>query len=113
MNAKSFILISAMGADSNSYFFYNRVKGQTEQDIKALNLNSLTFVRPSLLVSNRDEFRFFEKVAIGFYKLVSKFIPRRIASKLGTKPVDIAEFIGENLTGLGEGTKVIESAQLA
>jgi len=112
MNAKSFILISAMGADSKSHFFYNRVKGQTEEDIKALKLNSLIFIRPSLLISNRNEFRFFEKIAIGLYKVLSYFVSSRIASKVGTKPTDIAEFISENLVAKESKIKIIESTEL-
>jgi uncharacterized protein YbjT (DUF2867 family) len=112
MNAKSFILISAMGADSKSYFFYNRVKGQTEEDIKALKLNSLIFVRPSLLISNRKEFRFFEKVAIGIYKLLTRFVSKRVASKLGTKPSAIAGFVSENMLGTTSKIKIIEPAEL-
>src|SRR3984957_9820361 len=36
-DAKSFTLVSAMGANANSMLFYNRVKGRTEDDVKALN----------------------------------------------------------------------------
>jgi uncharacterized protein YbjT (DUF2867 family) len=35
-DAKTFTLVSSMGANSNSMFFYNQVKGRTENDVKAL-----------------------------------------------------------------------------
>jgi uncharacterized protein YbjT (DUF2867 family) len=48
-DAKSFTLISSMGANARSMFFYNQVKGRTEDDVKALGLRSLIIFRPALL----------------------------------------------------------------
>jgi uncharacterized protein YbjT (DUF2867 family) len=55
--ARHYLLVSAMGADPASRFFYNRVKGETERDILALGFPSVTIARPSLLVGEREEFR--------------------------------------------------------
>src|ERR1700720_1466994 len=49
-DAKSFTLVSAMGANAKSMLFYNRVKGRTEDDVKPLGLPSLIIFRPALLV---------------------------------------------------------------
>jgi uncharacterized protein YbjT (DUF2867 family) len=46
-DAKSFTLVSAMGANPNSMFFYNRVKGRTENDVKATGLRSLIVFKPA------------------------------------------------------------------
>jgi uncharacterized protein YbjT (DUF2867 family) len=61
-NVEKFLVISAMGADVNSRFFYNKVKGELEEGLRKLNLNSLSIFRPSLLLGEREEFRFGEKV---------------------------------------------------
>jgi uncharacterized protein YbjT (DUF2867 family) len=45
-DAKSFTLVSSMGANAQSMFFYNQVKGRTEDDVKALGLRSLIIFRP-------------------------------------------------------------------
>jgi uncharacterized protein YbjT (DUF2867 family) len=45
-----FILISAMGADPRSHFFYNRIKGQAERAIGQMGFTQLSIVRPSLLL---------------------------------------------------------------
>ena len=42
-----------MGANANSTLFYNRVKGQTENEVQALGLRSLIIFRPALLVGPR------------------------------------------------------------
>lgn len=61
--AEKFLIISAMGADSQSRFFYNQVKGDVETSIKTVHLPSLHIFRPSLLLGERKEFRFGEKLA--------------------------------------------------
>jgi uncharacterized protein YbjT (DUF2867 family) len=55
--ARRFFLVSAMGADSSSFFFYNRVKGELEEAIGRLGYESVGIFRPSLLLGKRREFR--------------------------------------------------------
>ncbi|RKG35414.1 nucleoside-diphosphate sugar epimerase [Acinetobacter guerrae] len=57
------LLVSAMGANSTSIFFYNRVKGQLEDYLKTLTLSKLSIFHPSLLIGQRDEQRIFEGLA--------------------------------------------------
>jgi uncharacterized protein YbjT (DUF2867 family) len=66
--ASHFLLVSALGADASSRVFYNRVKGETERDVRALPYRSVTIVRPSLLLGDRREFRLGERIAqrLGF-----------------------------------------------
>jgi len=52
-----FFVITAMGADEGSMFFYNRVKGKTEKDLKAIGFSELHILRPSLLLGDRKENR--------------------------------------------------------
>lgn len=63
LGAKKFLYVSAMGADLSSSIFYNKVKGETERDLKVLNFGYLGLFRPALLLGNRHEFRFGEQVA--------------------------------------------------
>jgi uncharacterized protein YbjT (DUF2867 family) len=56
-NASQFLVVSAMGADAGSRIFYNRVKGEMEQDVRALGFTSLHIFRPSLLLGEREEHR--------------------------------------------------------
>jgi uncharacterized protein YbjT (DUF2867 family) len=66
-NVKSFSTVSALGANPQSLFFYNRVKGETEEAIQRLSLKSVHIFRPSLLLGERKEFRLLEKVAEWMY----------------------------------------------
>ncbi|MDR3589489.1 MAG: NAD(P)H-binding protein, partial [Negativicutes bacterium] len=63
MGARHLLVISAIDADDKSKIFYNRVKGETERDLKAQNWPQLTIVRPSLLLGNRSEPRLAEQLA--------------------------------------------------
>lgn len=62
MDVKSVLVVSSLGADPNSTVFYSRVKGEMERDVSKLELNSLYFFRPSLLLGDRKDFRIGEKV---------------------------------------------------
>jgi uncharacterized protein YbjT (DUF2867 family) len=70
-DVSQFLVISAMGADIKSGVFYNKVKGQMEDELNNLGLRGLKIFRPSLLLGDRTEFRFGEKAA----EVVAKCIP--------------------------------------
>jgi len=46
-------VVSALGADSNSRLFYNRVKGEMQAAIAQLDYESVVIAQPSLLLGNR------------------------------------------------------------
>ena len=71
--ASRFGLVSALGAEVGSRVFYNRVKGEIEVAIEALEFDSLSIVRPSLLLGDRDEFRLGERLSAPLGRL----LPRR------------------------------------
>ncbi|MGE0088008.1 MAG: oxidoreductase [Bacteroidales bacterium] len=56
----SFIGISSIGANADSSNYYLRTKGLMELHIQELDFDQLAFVRPSMLVGPRIEFRFGE-----------------------------------------------------
>ena len=47
-------IVSAMGADAASRVFYNRVKGEMEQAVRAVGVDTTVFARPSLLEGDRS-----------------------------------------------------------
>ncbi|MFN7963592.1 MAG: oxidoreductase [Thermoanaerobaculia bacterium] len=64
IGARQFLVVSSMGADARSWFFYNRVKGEAEEALKALGFPGLQILRPSLLLGERQEKRPGERLAI-------------------------------------------------
>ncbi|WGL17093.1 NAD-dependent epimerase/dehydratase family protein [Microbulbifer bruguierae] len=75
--ASVYVLNSALGADPDSRFFYNRTKGKLEYDLKQIGFESLAFVRPGLIGGNREEFRPGERMAELLLRLMHPLIPRR------------------------------------
>lgn len=65
-----FAVISAMGANSKSRVFYNRVKGEMEQAVLAENIKHTYIVRPSLLYGKRGETRWAEDIGNGLLKKI-------------------------------------------
>ncbi len=62
--ASSLFVISSLGADASSKSFYLRTKGQMEADVLKIKTSSVYFLRPSLLIGERTEFRFAERLSV-------------------------------------------------
>lgn len=62
--AEKFLVVTALGANSESNIFYNRIKGNIEQALQKLHLNALYIFQPSLLGGNRKESRIGEKIGM-------------------------------------------------
>ncbi|MGZ9817811.1 NAD(P)H-binding protein [Peribacillus simplex] len=72
-NVEKLLVITAMGANSKSKFFYSRVKGDVEGTLQHLELNTVHIFRPSLLLGERKEFRAGEKIS-GLLSTFAKFV---------------------------------------
>lgn len=107
--AHQFFLVSSMGSDVNSRFFYNRVKGETERDIFAVGFPTFVVVRPSLLLGDRKEFRLGEKIGEGLMRLVNPLVPAKYkairAEQVANAMLTLAQ---KNMAGI----HVIENDQL-
>ncbi len=72
-----FQVISAMGADRKSSTFYNRVKGEMEQDVLNVGIKNTYIFQPSLIGGDRDEKRFGERMAQFFMGVFAFLIPKK------------------------------------
>ena len=72
---KHFLCVSAMGANSNSPFFYNRLKGQLEEGLTMMGFDSLTLVRPSLLLGKHKDKRFGEELMQKLFGAHPEWVP--------------------------------------
>lgn len=103
--AKHFLLVSALGASSRSRIFYNRVKGELEDALRAMPYRSLTIARPSLLLGQRKEWRTAEELA----KYVGFLFPAR------SRPVHadaVAALLVDAAKQDQQGVHVVESASI-
>ncbi len=74
---EKFILVSAIGANSKSNNFYLRLKGETEEAVKATGIRSVHIMRPSLLLGERKELRRGEKLATWLMPALSFLLPKK------------------------------------
>ena len=89
-DATSFTLVSASGANANSIFFYNRIKGRTENDVKALGLRSLIIFEPAFLAGPRPEFRLADRIAAKTLVPLSRLLPTQARKSLVTDAETLA-----------------------
>jgi uncharacterized protein YbjT (DUF2867 family) len=103
--AHQFALVSALGANAHSRIFYNRVKGELEDAVRALPYRGVTIVRPSLLLGERADPRRFERIASW-----SSFLwPKKY------KPVEakrVAAVVVDAVAADRQGVRIIESEAL-
>lgn len=105
---KHFVVVSSLGADSSTGNFYLKTKGQMEEDVKKIDFEYCGIVRPSILLGNRKEFRFGEKVGIALFKIFSFIFVGSLKKYKGIKVEDVAKsmiMLAQN----GKGIVTVES----
>lgn len=87
---KNFLVITALGADSNSKVFYSRTKGQLQLHLKKTGLTALHIFQPSLLLGERQEFRLGEKAATVLSPVISKVLKGKMKKYKPVEARDVA-----------------------
>ena len=105
MGARHLIVLSAIGADPKSSVFYNRVKGEMEQSLRAQEWPQLTIARPSLLIGDRTEPRLTEQLAAP----LSRLIPGKYH---GIEACQLARALWRLALEEQNGVRVVESDEL-
>lgn len=105
-------LVSALGADSQSRIFYNRVKGELEEALDGLGYEGVVIARPSILHGDRDALgqplRKGEKLALKVSRWLRPVIPddyRSIAA------ADVARALLRTVP-VAHGAQVLHSGQM-
>ncbi|MEX2591453.1 MAG: NAD-dependent epimerase/dehydratase family protein [Anditalea sp.] len=91
LGATKFLYVSAIGADATSSIFYNKVKGQVEEDLKLIPFDYLGIFQPSILLGHRRGNRLGEEVgkvvmkiitALGIYKKYKPIYDYQVAKAM-------------------------------
>ncbi len=107
-----FLIVTAMGSDPDSSFFYNQVKGRTEADLAALNLPALTIFRPSLLLGQRSELRPMEKLGSYAAQGLKHVMVGPLRNYRGIAAADVALAMVRKGQAGGVGTRIYSSAEV-
>ncbi|MRI01339.1 NAD(P)H-binding protein [Kriegella sp. EG-1] len=90
-NIKTFIVVSAMGANPNSSVFYNRVKGEMEDAVLDAEIRETYFLQPSLISGVRKEKRMGEWIFKQLMKAVNFVLAGPLEKYRSIKPETIAK----------------------
>jgi uncharacterized protein YbjT (DUF2867 family) len=104
--AAHFSLVSALGASRSSPFFYSRVKGELEDDLRRMDWPSLAIFRPSVIAGDRGETRPLERLG----ERMLRFAPAT------WRPVEARDIAAAMIaTALREpsGVTIVESRDIA
>ncbi len=106
-------VVSALGASAQSGVFYNRIKGQMEDELARLGFTRLVIARPSLLAGNRaatgQPVRLAERLTLAVTGPLTPLIPK------AWRPVQaatVARALRLALAQEGPALEVLESAQI-
>lgn len=105
-NARQFLLVSAIGADAGSTFFYNRVKGRTEQAVRQLDFDAVHIFQPSLLMGPRSDSRPGEGAAKLAMPLFNSLLHGRLRKYRGVHVSEVARCMLEAATADTKGVQV-------
>ena len=106
LGAQHMLVVSAMGANAHSPFFYNRVKGEMEEALIAQQWPRLTIARPSMLIGEREKQRTSETLFAPLFRL----LPGNLKS-IDARDVASA-LLAESLSPTHEGVQILSSSQL-
>jgi uncharacterized protein YbjT (DUF2867 family) len=110
--AQRYVIVTSMGADVKSKFFYNRVKGETEAAIRALQLPMVSIVRPSLLLGDRAEFRSGERLTKVLSRSIAFVFSGRLLRYRPIEARDVAAIMFRVAQMYSPGTHIYENDQM-
>lgn len=109
---ETMVTISSVRANAESSNFYSKTKGEVEQDIAEIAITNTIFVRPSLLLGVRKEFRLGERIG----KAVFGFLNPLFVGKLKHYKAIHSETVAKAMIDLANdgktGTRYIENEEL-
>jgi uncharacterized protein YbjT (DUF2867 family) len=106
--ARSFLHVTAMGANARSRLFYNRVKGETERDVAALGIPTTVAFRPSIIDGDRAEARRGEQLSLSVMRVAAPVLgPFR-----PTRAEDIASAMVQQAKAAPAGTTVVSAREI-
>ena len=103
------VVVSSIGADPASRFFYTRMKGEIERDLEALSFPALTILRPPSLIRHPAKRRL-ETVSV---KLLQAF--NSIGLLKGMKPMptmDVARAMARLAKDGKQGTTILDGQEI-
>jgi uncharacterized protein YbjT (DUF2867 family) len=104
-------LVSSIGADKNSFFFYPKIKGALESSIKSLKFNKIHIFQPPSLIRQPELIRSGERYSINFLQVINKLGFLKFLKPILVKDLAM-KIINESLLNQIEGITIYKSKDL-
>ncbi len=112
-NMNQLIFVSSIGADSRSWIYYLKVKGELEEDVRRLPFWGVHIMRPSVLLGAREEKRTVEKLAGQMSRGLQYFSGSILGDLAPVGADDVAKAMVQAAQGLKQGVHIHHGSEIA
>lgn len=110
--ARRYLLVTAAGADRRSRFFYNRVKGEAEEGVRAQPFEGVVILRPSLILGPRAERRPAEALAQRVAPMLAPLLAGPLRRYRAVEAGAVARAMVRMAKERPRGVRVVESDEI-
>lgn len=107
--SRQFNIVTASGANPESMFYYNKVKGGIENALSNLEFHNINILRPSLLLGQRDEQRVGEKIGAAIAKVINPLMVGRLKKYRAIQAETVARAMVKVSLENREGLQILPS----
>lgn len=112
LGCENFSVVTALGSNANSPIFYNKVKGELENELRKIQFQQLQILQPSLLLGDRNESRMGEGIAQVFFKISKPIWQGPLKKYAGIEGEQVAKAMVRLAKQSSAGTTVYLSDEL-
>ena len=71
---ENYVLVSSVGANSKSSFFYTKMKGELDEAVSKIGFRNLVILRPASLTGPRENRRLAEEISVPILNFLTRFV---------------------------------------
>lgn len=103
-----FELLSSVGANSGSYSFYLRTKGELEDALEALGFARLSLFHPSMILTPTNRYGLAQAITLAIWPRLRPLLSGPLRRYRGIAVEKLGQAIGRNTTRPGRGVETLE-----
>jgi hypothetical protein len=88
---KSFSLLSSLGANAQSSFFYPKVKGQLEESLRDLKFGQLRLFHPSMILTPTNRYGLAQGILLKLWPLLDPLLPGPLSKGRGIRVEELGK----------------------
>ncbi|MCB1190296.1 MAG: NAD(P)H-binding protein [Leptospiraceae bacterium] len=108
---RHFELLSSVGANSSSFSFYLRTKGELEDGLRALNFELLSLFHPSMILTPTNRYGLSQQITLITWPLLSPMFIGALSKFRGINVDELGAAIAKNIITNKQGEEILEWEQ--